>query len=331
MIKLGAKKPGDQYFIEFDFAQWLTATTIAQAVVTAKDSKGIDVTATLTDSTQQSNTNTAVNVWIKGGASGSFYAILCKVTDSAGEILELDALLPVAAASTLTTLADYIAAIGSLVGGDLPLGEAEKIQAINKAVKRYSLDRIREIAEDETGNGGYDYALDLLESWIEGFSTVKKIEYPITDDLYDNSNILTDDAWMIYLKPSGKVIRLLEDQPAVTETLRITYTTLHLCDDTQCTIPVADAEAVQMLSAAGFCDMLATYYSQDQDSTIKADSVDHKSKSSDYAARAKTYRQQYFNHLGIQEGQVVPASASRAVQPKPSWRSDSLTHPRKFR
>jgi hypothetical protein len=229
------------------------------------------------------------------------------------------------------TLQDYITAIGSLVGGDLPLGEAEKIQAINKAVKRYSLDRIREIAEDETGNGGYDYALNLLESWIEGFSTVKKIEYPITDDLYDNSNILTDDAWMIYLKPAGKVIRLLEDQPAATETLRITYTTLHLCDDTQCTIPVADAEAVQMLGAAGFCDMLATYYSQDQDSTIKADSVDHKSKSSDYAARAKTYRQQYFNHLGIQEGQVVPASVTRDQDTRPSWRSDALTHPRKFR
>jgi hypothetical protein len=232
---------------------------------------------------------------------------------------------------TTKTLQDYITAIGNLVGGELPLGEAEKIQAINKAVKRYSLDRAREISEDETGNGGYDYALSLLSSWIEGFSTINKIEYPITDDLYDNSNILTDDAWMIYLKPAGKVIRLLEDQPATTEILRITYTTLHLCNDAQCTIPTADDEAVQMLAAAGFCDMLATYYAQDQDSTIKADSVDHKSKSADYAARARTYRQQYFNHLGIQEGQVVPASASRAVQPRPSWRSDSLTHPRKFR
>jgi hypothetical protein len=229
------------------------------------------------------------------------------------------------------TRQDYITAIGSFVSGDLPLGEAEKILAINKAIKRYSLDRILEIADDIPGNGGYDYALTLLASWIEGFSTIQKIEYPVSNDLYDNSNVLTDDAWMIYLKPAGKVIRLLEDQPATTEILRITYTTLHLCDDTQCTIPTGDEEAVQMLAAGGFCDMLATYYSQDQDSTIKADSVDHKSKAADYAARAKTYRQQYFNHLGIQEGQVIPASSSRAVQPRPSWRSDQLTHPRKFR
>jgi hypothetical protein len=229
------------------------------------------------------------------------------------------------------TRQDYMTAIGNLVGGDLPLGEAEKIFAISKAVKRYSLDRPVELAEDESGDGGYDYPLTLLASWIEGFSAIKKIEYPITADLYDNANILTDDAWMIYRKPAGKVIRFLEDQPKTTETMRITYTTLHQCDDTQCTVPDADAEAVQILAAAGFCDMLATYFAQDQDSTIKADSVDHKSKSADYAARAKVYRQQYFNHLGIQEGQVVPAGTTRAVQPRPSWRSDQLTHPRKYR
>lgn len=229
------------------------------------------------------------------------------------------------------TQQDYITAIGNLVGGDLPLGEPEKIWAIGKAIKRYSKDRELQVAEDEVGNGGYDYALTLLASWVEGFSAINKIEYPIINDLYDNSNILTDDAWMIYRKPTGKVIRLLEDQPAATETLRITYTTLHLCDDTQCTIPTADEEAVQMLAASVFCNMLATYYAQNQDSVIKADSVDHKSKSSDYAARAKIYRQEYFDHLGVKEGEVVPASESRAVQPRPSWRSDQLTHPRKFR
>jgi hypothetical protein len=229
------------------------------------------------------------------------------------------------------TQQDFITAIGNLVGGELPLGEPEKIWAISKAVKRYSKDRERQIAEDETGNGGYDYALTLLTSWMEGFSTIKQIEYPINNDLYDNSNILTDDAWMIYLKPTGKVIRLLEDQPAATETLRITYTSLHLCDDTQCTIPTGDEEAVQMMAASVFCNMLATYYAQNQDSVIKADSVDHKSKSADYAARAIVYSGQYFDHLGIKEGEVVPASQIRAVQPRPSWRSDQLTHPRKFR
>jgi hypothetical protein len=228
------------------------------------------------------------------------------------------------------TRQDYITAIGNLVGGDLPLGEAEKIMAISKAVKRYSQDRPLEITEDEVGNGGFDYLLTLLASWSEGFSTIKQIEYPVGDTDAD-AEILDDDAWQIYKKPAGKVIRFLEDTPAATESLRITYTTLHTCTDAACTIPTADEEAVQMLAAAGFCNMLATYYAQTQDSTIQADSVDHKSKAAEYAARARTYRKEYFDHLGIEEGKVAPASVTRDQDSFPSWRQDHLTHPRKFR
>jgi hypothetical protein len=231
----------------------------------------------------------------------------------------------------MTTRQDFITAIGSLVKGDFPLGEPEKILALSKAVKRYSQDRPREVVEDEVGNGTPDYALTLLASWAEGFSTVKKIEYPLDALDDDDANTLQEDSWKIYNKPAGKVIRFVDDKPVATESMRITYTALHVCDDTQSTIPVADEEAVQMLAASGFCNMLATYYANSQDSTIQADSVDHKSKSGDYAARAKTYRQQYFDHLGLQEGEVPPASVTRDQDTRPSWRSDQLTHPRKFR
>jgi hypothetical protein len=230
----------------------------------------------------------------------------------------------------MSTRQDFITAIGGLVKGEFPLGEPEKIQALSKAVKRYSQDRPYEICEDEAGNGGFDYLLTLLASWSEGFSTIKKIEYPV-DDTEAEQPVLQDDAWKIYSKPAGKVIRLLEDKPTATEHLRITYTALHVCDDDQCTIPSGDEEAVQMLAAAGFCNMLAAYYANNQDSTIQADSVNHKSKSADFAARAKTYRQEYFDHLGLKEGEVPPASVTRDQDVKPSWRGDGMTHPRKFR
>jgi hypothetical protein len=232
----------------------------------------------------------------------------------------------------MSTRQDYITAVGQFVKGEFPLGEPEKILAISKAVKRYAQDRPLTVSEDKAGDGGFDYALTILASWAEGFSTIKQIEYPVDDDdAYEDENILQEDAWKIYQKPAGKVIRFLEEIPIATETMRITYTALHLCDDTQCTVPATDEEAVQMLAAAEFCQMLAAYFAQNQDSTIAADSVDHKSKSADYAARARTYRKGYFDHLGLKEDQVTAASVTRKQNVKPSWQSDQLTHPRKFR
>ena len=230
----------------------------------------------------------------------------------------------------MSTRQDFITAISSLVGGELPLGEPEKIFAINKAVKKYSGDRPHEVVEDEVGTGAFDYLIALLASWTDGFSSIKKVEYPV-DDTCETPSILQDDAWTIYKKPAGPCLRFLEDIPAATESMRITYTALHACDDTQSTIPTVDEEAVQMLAAAGFCDMLATYYAQTSDSTIQADSVDHKSKAAEYAARARTYRKEYFDHLGIVQGSVAPASVTRDQDAPTSHRGDQLTHPRRFR
>lgn len=230
----------------------------------------------------------------------------------------------------MSTKQDYITAIGNLVAGDLPLGEPERIFAINKAVKKYSADSPREVTEDEAGDGGFDYALTILAAWSEKFSSIKKVEYPV-DDTAENANVLADDAWQIYKKPAGSYLRLLEATPAATEAMRITYTALHVCDDAQCTIPAVDEEAVQILAAAVFCDMLATYYAQSQDSTIQADSVDHKSKAAEYAARARSYRKEYFDHMGIVPGAAAAASVTRDQDTKPSWRGDGLTHPRRFR
>lgn len=230
----------------------------------------------------------------------------------------------------MTTRQDYLTALGSLVGGSLPLGETDKIFSINKAVKKYSADSPRRVPEDVTGDGGFDYAVSGLAAWADKFSVIKTVEYPV-DDTSEQAGILADDAWMMYDKPAGTYLRLLENKPAATESMRITYTALHVCDDTQCTIPDIDTEAVQMLAAAGFCDMLATYYAQTQDSTIQADSVDHKSKASEYAARARAYRAEYHKHMGIQENSVGAASVTRDQDAKPSWRNDHLTHPRKWR
>lgn len=225
---------------------------------------------------------------------------------------------------------DYIAAIGHLVSGDLPLGDPDRIFAISAALKKYSGHRPRIVPEDEAGNGSFDYAISLLADWTEGFSTIKAIEYPV-DDANVAAPILDEGSWCIYRKPAGSFIRLLHETPAATESLRITYTALHTCTDTACTVNAYDEEALQMLAASIFCDMLAAYYSQTSDSTIQADSVDHKSKAAEYASRARAYRKLYFDHLGIREGETPAASVTHDQDSLPSWAADHMTHGRRLR
>lgn len=230
----------------------------------------------------------------------------------------------------MSTRQDYLTAIGNLVGGELPLGEAEKIMAIGMGMKAHSKQKPRVVVEDEDGDGGFDYAISGFASWASGFSTIKKVEYPVDDD-DETADVLQDDAWEIYEKPSGKVLRFLESTPAADEDFRATYTALHTCTDSACTVEDFDEEPVQVLCGAFFCDMLATYYAQSQDSTINADSVDHSSKSREYSMRAKTYRKMYFDHLGIKEGQTKPASVTRDQDLKGSWAGEKLTHRSRYR
>ena len=119
----------------------------------------------------------------------------------------------------MSTRQDYLTAIGNYVGGELPLGEAEKILAISQAIKEHSRHKPREVVEDFDGDGGFDYAISVFASWSDGFSVIKQVEYPV-DDTDETPDILQDDAWMIYEKPAGQVLRLLEDEPAADEDLR---------------------------------------------------------------------------------------------------------------
>lgn len=225
---------------------------------------------------------------------------------------------------------DYVTAIGNLVNGELPLGETEKIMAVGLAIKVHSKHKPRKIAEDVTGDGGFDYAVSDLAAWADEFSSVKRIEYPADDDDATPA-VLQPGDWSIYESPDGDVIRFVNDTPETTEAFRVFYTALHTCTDTACTVAGFDEEAVQQLSAAFFCDMLAAAYAQSQDSTIAADSVDHRGKSGEYAGRANAYRKAYFLHMGIKEGQTQAASVTMDQDTLGSWGTDKMTHPQRYR
>jgi hypothetical protein len=226
---------------------------------------------------------------------------------------------------------DYITALGSLVQGEYPPGEAAKILAIGQAVKTYSKHRPRICTEDEAGTGAFDYAVSLLAEWSDGFSAIQQVEYPV-DDASESTETLDEDDWRIYTKPAGDYLRFLANVPVAGESFRVTYKALHICDDTQCTVKAIDEEAVQSLAAACYCEMLAAYFAQNQDSTIKADSVEHTSKTRDFSARAKAFRKIYQEHLGFKDNDSVSAAAAVSdLDLKYPGGGERLTHPRSGR
>ncbi len=229
------------------------------------------------------------------------------------------------------TRQDYITALGSLVQGDYPPGESAKILAIGQAVKIYSRHRPRIVTEDEVGAAAFDYPLTALAEWSDGLSRIQQVEYPV-DDTAPEAQTLDKDAWTIYSKPAGDCLRFLEDEPAADETFRVTYTALHTCTDTACTVKAIDEEAVQALAAALYCEILSTWFAQNQDSTIQADVVEHTSKSRDFAARAKAFEKIYRKHLGLKDDDTVrPAAAVADMDMKYPGGSERLTHPRSSR
>lgn len=92
----GSKQPFEEYYVSFNFAQYLGAATISVAVVGAVDlDTGADVTATVTNVGVQVISGTLVYVWVRAGTTGRNYKISCRVTASDGSKYELDGTLPV--------------------------------------------------------------------------------------------------------------------------------------------------------------------------------------------------------------------------------------------
>jgi hypothetical protein len=193
------------------------------------------------------------------------------------------------------------------------LGLAARDRALAAAVQRYGRDRPRRLVADVTSVDGRTLALPAAADPDQPF----QLEHPIDDD---PPAYLDADDWIVYRGPTTTEIRLVGSL-AAGAVVRMTYGASHVVDATTDTIPVRDREAVACYAAATLADMMALRTAGDGSPTIGADSVDHGSKSSNYAARANRLRQRYFELLGIDPKRLAPASATGTVPSKASWGS----------
>ncbi len=234
----------------------------------------------------------------------------------------------------MSTLSDYTAAIEDMVPGSHPVEAADledlKVKAVAKAMNGHAKHKPVLVVEDIAGNGGFDYALADLAAWVQEFSQIRQVEYPV-DDSDENPNVLDAADWTIYAKPSGKVLRFLNSKPSAAESIRITYTGRHSCTAISCTVAAGDEEAVQSLAASSYCQFLAAAYAQDQDSTIAADTVNQAPRHNAFLKLAKEYRQQYDEHMGITAGKPKAAVAIADQDVNYPGGMDRLTHPGRYR
>lgn len=178
--------------------------------------------------------------------------------------------------------------------------------AIDAALALYSKHMPKKDADDLAGDGTHD--LELPAAWVDEFSIIKSVEYPV-DEV--PAILINKSDWTIYQTPTAKVLRLLSDTPETGESVRVTYTVPRVEAD----VRHGDEDAVASLAAANCCDVLANIFTQTGDSTISADSTDYRSKGDEFARRAKALRQRYYDHMGIKADAPQPGFGVMAEAP----------------
>ena len=185
--------------------------------------------------------------------------------------------------------------------------------AIDAALERYSKHRPLELVEDLDGAGSG--SLDLPEGFVQGFSRILAVEYPIGSV---PPELLPAAAWMLYRTPTGTSLRLLEQVPPVDSSVRVTYTAPRSESD----IASGDQDVVACLAASICLRTLAAIYAQTSDSTIQADSVNYGSKADQFRRLADSLEERFNLHLGIDLKGGTPAASAVAAAP----RRQGLTH-----
>jgi hypothetical protein len=216
--------------------------------------------------------------------------------------------------------------------------------AMDTALAEYSRDKPRSVVVLVEGDGGFDYPVDEFGAaeagatastqWAPGFSVLRDVIYPY-DPTARVLPSLEADTYAVVTLPDGETLRFLAHTPSATEDFLVTFTRPHEVTQAVGTVPACDEAAVCSLAAACALDSLAALYAQATDSTFNADVADHRGRSSEYQALARTYRQQYYIHVGRKangDGSARPAASGRVDLDGAfgdPWRTDRFFHGRR--
>lgn len=216
-------------------------------------------------------------------------------------------------------LTDYQDLVDRLVRDDAAkLDPVDRDSAITVAVERYSLDRPRNGVEDLTAAG---QLIDLPTAWEADFSELKTLEHPVGQV---PPQLIPSDRWSLYSSPTGEQIMVID---GFTGTVRATFTRRHLLTAAADTIPSYHRDAICKFAAAMLCDQLASLYASDTDSSMSAQASQGQSRSQAFASRAKEFRKQYQDAIGVEDKVSAPAGAVVQLRATDSAGQPRIFHP----
>uniref|UniRef100_A0A6H1ZTH3 Uncharacterized protein n=1 Tax=viral metagenome TaxID=1070528 RepID=A0A6H1ZTH3_9ZZZZ len=205
--------------------------------------------------------------------------------------------------------------------------ESELNDVIDAAVRRYSIDRPRRIAQQYTGDGTYRYALPTY--WEDGISSIDAVEFP---DEQQAPIYMRVTEWDIIDIGDGnsEMIHLLVITPSTSDTFTVHYTTKHTVTNTTTTISDGDFEAVGYLVCSLACLALSARLARTKDSRYSADTLNFRTKSDEYRSLAKAFMEQYRIMLGLPDKGTKAADYIGDINPESPWFVyGNLTHGRR--
>ena len=193
-------------------------------------------------------------------------------------------------------LADHRDAVGALVRDDVDaISDAQRDDAIARAVARYSAHRPRRVTEDvEVGAGGV--APIAGGAYDPDVHQILAVEYPVGEDppAYLDAGVVVSRR----TPTDVELVAVCGSIPAGA-TARITRTAPHEVSATADTVPARDREALAAWAAALLLDELAARAAGTTDSTIAADAVDYGGGTDRYRRLARAHRDRYYELLGL--------------------------------
>lgn len=165
-------------------------------------------------------------------------------------------------------------------------------EAALQALERFSQDRPRRLTTAAAAVGAASYDLALPASWVEGFSELENIEYPVPTSARNFPAYLPRDEWGTLTSATGTtVIRSFGAQFSPSSNYSLVYTAPHTLDDldaaTATTIPAGDEAAFCRLTAAKALFILAASTASETDSSVSIDVAGHREKADRYRSLAK--------------------------------------------
>ena len=207
--------------------------------------------------------------------------------------------------------------------------EAERIEAIDQAVRQVSHDRPDRVVKSITGDSTQDYDIEG-EGFEKGFSDMKEVEFPAAEN--PPRFLERNDDWFIYEDPTkgaGAQLRLrfITVTPKTADTIRATFTRSHAVTESASTLNLTSFSAVVYKALVILFRALAARFAETTGApTIEADAVDYAGRSQNFLFMAERWENQYKQIIGFDDEEITAAQALDEVDIKFAHGEDLLFH-----